>query len=77
MRSFFLFSVLLVGTLVSGQHWPNFADGRTGIVHLFEWKFADVANECERWLGPKGFAGVQLSPVNENVIIAGRPWWER
>lgn len=55
------------------QHWPN----RTGIVHLMEWKFVDVANECERYLAPNGFASVQLSPVTENVIIINRPWYER
>uniref|UniRef100_A0A1L8DQX1 Alpha-amylase n=1 Tax=Nyssomyia neivai TaxID=330878 RepID=A0A1L8DQX1_9DIPT len=69
--------VLGLCALSSGQHWPNFWGGRTGIVHLFEWKFSDVADECERFLAPKGFAGVQLSPVNENVIIPNRPWWER
>jgi len=23
-------------------------------VHLFEWKWSDIATECESWLGPKG-----------------------
>ena len=30
------------------------------IVHLVEWKFDDIAKECERFLGPYGFAGVQV-----------------
>lgn len=47
------------------------------IVHLFEWKFSDVANECEQYLAPNGFDGVQISPVHENTVISGRPWWER
>lgn len=29
-------------------------------VHLFEWKWDDIADECERWLGPKGFGGIQV-----------------
>lgn len=55
------------------HHWPN----RTGIVHLFEWPFAAVAAECELFLAPAGFAAVQVSPVNENAVVAQRPWWER
>lgn len=47
------------------------------IVHLFEWKFDDIANECEQFLAPNGFNGVQISPVHENAIYSGRPWWER
>lgn len=34
---------------------------RTAFVHLFEWKWPDIAKECESWLGPKGFAAVQIS----------------
>lgn len=39
---------------------PHFARGHVGIVHLFEWKWKDIALECERFLGPKGFGGVQV-----------------
>lgn len=46
-------------------------------VHLFEWKWADVAAECERVLGPHGFAGVQVSPPQEHILAAGFPWWQR
>lgn len=62
---------------VNGYHSPNYAPGRSIIVHLFEWKWNDIANECETFLAPNGYAGVQLSPVNENVIVEKRPWWER
>jgi len=48
---------------------------RTVFVHLFEWKWADIANECETWLGPKGFAAVQVSPPQEH--IQGSQWWTR
>ncbi len=47
------------------------------IVHLFEWRWDDVAAECEQFLGPAGYAAVQVSPPSENHIVPGRPWWER
>src|SRR6476469_4001301 len=31
-------------------------------VHLFEWRWNDVATECEQVLGPAGYRGVQVSP---------------
>ncbi|KAH0618361.1 hypothetical protein JD844_017485 [Phrynosoma platyrhinos] len=61
------------------QYNPNTKAGRTSIVHLFEWRWADIALECERYLAPNGYGGVQISPPNENIIITNpwRPWWER
>jgi alpha-amylase len=49
------------------------------LVHLFDWKWTDIALECENYLGPSGFAGVQVSPPSEHAIIASAdyPWWER
>jgi alpha-amylase len=51
------------------------------LVHLFEWKWTDIARECENYLGPKGFAAVQVSPPNEHALIrqsnGNFPWWER
>ncbi|XP_035393342.1 pancreatic alpha-amylase-like [Cygnus atratus] len=72
------FLLLIVGVCWA-QYNPNTQAGRTSIVHLFEWCWADIALECERYLGPNGFGGVQISPPNENVIIADpwQPWWER
>ncbi|XP_025899671.1 pancreatic alpha-amylase-like isoform X1 [Nothoprocta perdicaria] len=72
------FLVLVVG-LCGAQFKPNTGPGRTSIVHLFEWRWADVALECERFLAPHGFGGVQISPPNENIIITNpwQPWWER
>jgi alpha-amylase len=51
----------------------------TVFVHLFEWKWDDVAQECEAFLGPKGFAAVQVSPASEHAVIAEKsfPWWQR
>ncbi|XP_037954810.1 alpha-amylase 1-like [Teleopsis dalmanni] len=60
---------------------PHFKSNRTTIVHLFEWKFLDVAEECINFLGPNGYAGVQLSPVTEHLVVRtarySHPWWER
>ncbi|GJQ73900.1 hypothetical protein Trydic_g18834 [Trypoxylus dichotomus] len=70
-------SVLLPAVCVLTQKDPNMLDGRSTIVHLFEWKFLDIADECERFLQHAGYGGVQVSPVTENAVISGRPWWER
>ncbi|XP_076811464.1 alpha-amylase A-like [Clavelina lepadiformis] len=72
----FLILLTLLGTTMA-QWDPNFAPGRAGIVHLFEWHWDTIADECETFLGPNRFAGVQISPPNENRIVEGRPWWER
>ncbi|XP_030387673.1 alpha-amylase A [Scaptodrosophila lebanonensis] len=63
--------------LANAQFATNYVAGRNGMVHLFEWKWDDIAAECENFLGPKGFAGLQVSPVNENAVSGSRPWWER
>lgn len=56
-------------------HWRN---GRSVMVHLMDWRWADVANECETFLAPNGYGGVQVSPANEhNVFDDGRSWMER
>nr|XP_014101169.2 alpha-amylase-related protein [Bactrocera oleae] len=70
-------SLLILIATVEAQHEPHWWAERSAIVQLFEWKWTDIARECERFLAPRGFAGVQVSPVAENVVIAGRPWWER
>lgn len=46
------------------QYDPHVKSGRTSIVHLFEWRWVDIALECERYLAPKGFGGVQVSIVH-------------
>ena len=53
-------------------------------VHLFEWRWADVARECEQFLGPKGYAAVQISPASEHAVVSSGvssgvtyPWWQR
>jgi alpha-amylase len=48
---------------IHAQKNPNTVPGRSAIVHLFEWKFSDIAAECEGFLAPKGYAGVQVGNV--------------
>jgi len=46
-------------------------------VHLFDWKWNDIATECEQVLGPAGFAAVQVSPPQEHSITPSHDWSER
>ncbi len=54
------------------------AGNRDVIVHLFQWRWESVAEECESTLGPNGFGAVQVSPPQEHVVLAGEgyPWWQ-
>ncbi len=51
------------------------------IVQLFEWRWPDIAQECETWLGPQGYGAVQISPPHEHRIIdqdaTPFPWYQR
>lgn len=47
--------------LSCAQYNSNFRSGRTSMVHLFEWRWVDIAAECERYLAPNGFGGIQVS----------------
>jgi alpha-amylase len=49
----------------------------TVFVHLIEWTWNDIAQECEEFLGSKGYFAVQISPPNEHRLLLGRPWYER
>jgi alpha-amylase len=46
-------------------------------VHLFEWKWPDIARECENVLGPAGYEAVQVSPPQEHIVLPSAPWWVR
>lgn len=39
---------------------------RSGMVHLFEWKWSEINKECVEFLGPAGFWGVQISPPSDH-----------
>ena len=73
-----MFSIILQSLGVFGFLW--LAHGATyhssgASVQLFEWSWADVANECETYLSKKGFKAVQISPPSEH--IQGSEWWTR
>ncbi|CAG9766805.1 unnamed protein product [Ceutorhynchus assimilis] len=72
-----LLALLFCTSAALAQHDAHWVDGRNTIVHLFEWKWSDIAAECENFLSKKGFAGVQISPPSENAVCDGRPWWEK
>jgi alpha-amylase len=46
-------------------------------VHLFEWRWVDIALECETVLGPAGVKAVQISPPQEHSITPSYDWSER
>jgi alpha-amylase len=46
-------------------------------VHLFDWRWTDIANECETVLASAGYAAVQVSPPQEHSITPSRDWSER
>ena len=66
---------VIAGLLLSAQGFA--AEPRTVFVQLFEWPWKSVAEECERYLGPNGFAAVQVSPPTEHITTGKNQWWER
>ena len=64
-------TALLAAALGSFSHTAS-AEGV--MVHLFQWKFNDIANECETVLRPKGFGGVQITPPAEHKQ-GSQVWW--
>jgi alpha-amylase len=74
-------AALLLGCSQSPEaHAPETKRARASeiaFVHLFEWRWNDIAKECETYLGPAGFSAVQISPPNEHAILPGQPWWQR
>merc|ERR1712088_1212005 len=81
MRGLLLLVALAAGcqsmSVYSGSDYTesNCYDKKQAIVHLFEWHWDWIADECEKVLGPKGFCGVQVSPPMEH--IQGGQWWTR
>ena len=57
-----ILSIFLIINKTNGYKDPLTVPGRSVMIHLFEWKWNDIAAECERFLAPKGYAGVQVSP---------------
>ncbi|CAK0867768.1 unnamed protein product [Prorocentrum cordatum] len=59
---------------VYSQHCTLFGQNLV-VVHLFEWRWSDIAKECTAYLGPAGFDAVQVSPPMEHAL--GSPWFTR
>jgi alpha-amylase len=73
----------LIVLAVTALCLPLQAQPRGTFVHLFEWRWEDVARECEQVLGPAGYVAVQISPPNEHIDHRRLPapytnaWWAR
>jgi len=67
-KLFFLLCRLVIPVSGSIYSDPHCAPGRDTITHLFEWKWSDVKAECERFLGPNGYCGVQVCLSLEHVF---------
>lgn len=51
----------------------------TVFVHLFEWKWTDIAAECS-FLADVGYSAIQVSPPQEHIVldtVENDPWWTR
>jgi alpha-amylase len=70
--------LIAAGLAVPASASPASPGTKDVIVHLFQWPWASIANECTTVLGPKGFGGVQVSPPQEHVVLPSRgyPWWQ-
>ncbi|MFC7762730.1 carbohydrate-binding module family 20 domain-containing protein [Catellatospora bangladeshensis] len=71
----------MVTTATAASSQAAIAANGSSIVHLFQWRWSSVAQECETTLGPNGWGGVQVSPPQEHVVLpsaegATYPWWQ-
>jgi alpha-amylase len=72
-RKLSLVCFILAKLCIAQYKTSHIFDGRSGIVHLFEWKFNDIAEEC-KFLGENGYGGVQVSPVSEAKVDDKYSW---
>ena len=78
-----MYALLVLIGLVTGGHafdWMGSyycAHGRDVTVHLFEWKWSDIARECS-WLAEAGYCAVQVGPSVHNLFtFIARGWPQR
>ncbi len=57
------FCLLMFGESRAGYSDYHCEEGRDVMVHLFEWRWDDIAEECENFLGPNMFCGVQVKDL--------------
>ena len=62
-------TLLLTFEPVIGGYYGNYhcEAGRDVMVHLFEWTWESVAEECETFLGPNNYCGVQVLPICKSL----------
>ncbi|WLD58619.1 pullulanase-type alpha-1,6-glucosidase [Salinispirillum sp. LH 10-3-1] len=63
------------GVVIIDPEEPVLPENKVAFVHLFEWSWPDIAQECELHLSDKGFTAVQVSPPQEHIV--GNTWWTR
>ncbi|KAI1723115.1 alpha amylase, catalytic domain-containing protein [Ditylenchus destructor] len=82
----FIFITVLFAVSEYDYDNPHTLARHFAMVHLFEWKWDDIANECENYLANAGYGAVQVSPPTEHLIkvvdIDGKgrkdvPWYVR
>jgi alpha-amylase len=56
--------------LLASYKSPHFWSDRNTIVHLFEWKWSDIASECENFLQHKGYGGVQVTTLDVFLTLS-------
>lgn len=56
-------AIFALANISNAQKNPNYDAGKSTIVHLFEWKFSDIAAECENFLQYHGFGAVQVNKL--------------
>lgn len=59
MRGVWCVLVAVVSAVTAYNGNYNCVGGRDPVVHLFEWKYADVERECP-WLANQGYCAVQV-----------------
>jgi alpha-amylase len=86
IRAIVLLCLSLTLVVAARQNWvappqtlAQENNSRPVFVHLFEWKWDDIAQECEAFLAPRGYGAVQISPPAEHIVLPeqGFPWWQR
>ena len=61
----FIFTIFMIVPVTAiAEYTDPHCQGKQVIVHLFEWKWTDIADECERFLSKKGYCGVQVSKMH-------------
>lgn len=74
-------AILLSNPAVGQWKTQTWGDRQT-YVHLFEWKWRDIANECENFLAKYKYGAIQISPPNEHLMNTlynkeSMPWFVR